>query len=172
MFLFSFTRERLLGEIGLLIILFGCFSVIVGFVYLASHIRVSVREGALTKRQAGFCGLLAGALLLVNFPMAGLYVSWGLEIDSRFTVTVINDGGAVVQNFAVQTPAERTDFGPIGPGRSSRRVLYIGREGALTYELRRGGGQTTGILSSYLNVGEGGEALVRVGASDEIQISE
>jgi len=154
---------------GLWMLLFGFASVIAGEIALVFHVRTSRRTGR-GERHVRLRTLLVAALLLANFPAAIFYTLSAVEILTRYTVIVRNEGDVAVESFVVTGPGTRIEMGPIAPGDQAETHLHFRGGGTLRFATRQGGHDTVGVIDGYVTSNVAGEKTVRVGRGGDFRI--
>lgn len=166
------TRSELLMAAGALLLFVGLALFAVGVVALGRYCWLALRMSEPPPRFWPATAL-AAALLLSNFPAAGLILLKVADLESRYTVVVRNESQDPLEGVHV-AGGERVyaAFGSIPTGQTMTRSFRIRHEGAL--ELHAGGGTTTidGYVSAdeeataFVTIGPGGGVSVTFGSSD------
>ena len=143
------TRFFPLKLLGLLNILFGLTCAAAGAIALFLHFQRSLHSGHPPPRRWLLRGVLAGAILLGNFPLCGLCI-WA---SGLYTVRVVNATGANVSSFVVTDPvAQKWELGPIRAGGRTTRLVHAEGEGAIWFSAKVQGGRTiTGEVEGYIS---------------------
>ena len=164
-----FTRSGSFEVLGLLNIVLGLVAAVIGAAALITHFARSRGDPHHpTRRRRLLLGVLAAAILIGNFPLAGFYV-WVADL---YFVRVVNATPRPVTNFVVTDPRGRTwQFGPIPPGGSTRRGLNLKGEGAVVFSATANGRQVTGEIDGYITSSmESGSRTVTFHANGTITV--
>ena len=99
-------------------------------------------------------------VLLANFPVAGVIVFVAFDIETRFTVTVVNEGPAPLDAFVVSGGGVEHGFGSVAPGQTATLHRLIDHDGELVFHARRDGEEVEGEVEGYVTNGQGGHKRV------------
>ena len=152
--LWLLTRHGSLPLFGLFTIFLGLACTLVGAVFLVIHFNEASAGRSRPTRSWRVRGLLAGALLLGNFPLCAFYI-WAAGL---YTVRVVNAAGGNVSSFVVSDPAgQRWEMGPVAPGTRKTRLMDFNGEGAVTFSANVNGTVVTGDVDGYITSGMDGK---------------
>jgi hypothetical protein len=148
------TRWESLMALGLLNILVGLAMFAVGVGCLLCQ---SMREEASSGPQpidAGLRNLLVACLLLVNFPVAFVYVLSADDVMSRVTIRIVNESGNKIDAIAIEGIGVDKHVDPVQAGGYDRVYLRHVGEGGVSFTARHGGQEINGELIGYVVGGE------------------
>ena len=97
--------------------------------------------------------LAAGAL---GFVLAAI------DIETRFTVIVVNDSDRAIESFVITGPGVRAEMGPIPSGDQARTYLRFHGDGSLDFLARQQKSELSGRLEEYVTSGLRGSKTIRV----------
>lgn len=154
------TRYGGFELLGLANIVFGLACTLVGAGALWIHY-----SGAIEERRPLRSWLLplviAGAILVGNFPLCGYY----LWVADLYTVKVVNATGAPVSSFVVTDPRGQSwELGPIRAGGRGSRMIDAEGEGAIVFSANFKGGVMTGTVEGYITNGSNDKRTVTLNA--------
>ena len=133
------TRSFLLELAGLFTIGLGVLAVLVGSVFLLVHITLALRGAGQPVGRVLRNAVLAGGLLVVNFPAAGAIV-WAVSwVESGYEVRVINDSSVFLSGVRVQGGGIEETLGDLGPGQMAERTLRPRHRDTLVFTADKGG---------------------------------
>jgi hypothetical protein len=115
-------------------------------------------------------GLLIGGLLFVNFPAAAFILLSVIDISTRYTVRVYNESDQPIESLIVTGPGVHLEFGPIAPGRHTRRHVRFHGDGTLDFSVRQRDLRFGGRLEEYVTGGWGGYKTIRIRQGGEYEI--
>ena len=157
------TQATTLEMIGFFVILVGVVMFFVGMLCCLFETARGLRSQRAWRTWLPRVALAAG-LLLANFPLAAACVS----VTTLSRVHATNNSAAVVTNLVVSDPAGNTwQLGPIAPGKSTWRMMWLDGEGAVTYtattNLTSGAVTSSGTLDGYITgPGTGGTYRITI----------
>jgi hypothetical protein len=144
-----FTRYGGFEALGLANILLGLACTLVGGAALLIHFW-RARETGRPRRSWLLPGVIAGTILIGNFPLCGYY----LWVADLYTVAVVNATGAPVSSFVVTDPLRQSwEFGPIPAGGRVSRMIDAEGEGAVVFSANCIGGVVAGEVDGYITNG-------------------
>jgi hypothetical protein len=115
---------------------------------------------------------LAWVLLTANFPAALLMALSAIDVETRYTVTVINETSAPIQSFLLSGPGVRVEMGPISPNGKAKKHLCFSGNGSLEFVARLAESKTNGVIEDYVSLGLSGRNIVRVKADGSIKVEQ
>lgn len=131
----------------------GIVCVLTGAVFLGRHLS---RQRPAAPRDWFLPGLAAVTLLL-NIPVAALYLSAAVTILTRYTVEVQNHTTQPVDSFLVSGAGlSGVELGPVPGGQGTRRHLRFDSQGKLTFMARQGVQEHQGVLEASASPDSGG----------------
>lgn len=165
------TRYDGLLLAGFFNILLGLAGVCIGIVALVCYFRVS-RESDGRPRRVWLRGALAGAVLVLNFPLCLAYVRVYDNVSNRFIVTVVNAASQPIDSFFVTDPSGgRLVFGNVQPGQMVTRHFRPRGDGEVAFRAVVAGATTDGVVSHYVTDGmSGGSATVVVNPGGSVTV--
>jgi hypothetical protein len=143
---------------GLFTVYGGIVSVLVGLGFL-------VAAGKQTPSARPALGIL-----LANFPIAGFIIVVAFVIQTRFPVTVVNEGHATLDQFVVSGGGVEFDFGSVAPGQTVTRHRLIDHDGSLVFHARREGEEIEGTVEGYVTNNQGGHKRVVFDEAGEFEV--
>lgn len=153
-FTWRVTRWESLMALGLLNILVGLALFAVGVGCLLCQ---SLRNESNSEQQpidAGLRNLLVACLLLVNFPVAFVYVLSADNVMSRVTIRIVNESGNKIDAIAIEGIGVDKHVGPVTAGGYNRVYLRHVGEGGINFIARQGDREFKGELNGYVVGGE------------------
>ena len=148
------TPWRVLELFGVLNILLGLLCTLVGVPSLVVYLWDTWQTKQTRLRRRMTPGIIAGAVLLANFPLCAFYV-W---VSNLYTVRVVNATGATVNSFVVADPSGQTwELGPIPAGGRRSKMIDAEGEGAIGFSTKINGKVVPGVMEGYITGGMGGE---------------
>ncbi len=136
---------------GLATILLGLVAFLVGMTCLALHLS---REAGVQPERSWRQAILVGGLLLINFPAAFLCVRSANDIATRYTLTVENQSGEVIDRLVFEGACPRLEFEKLKAG---ARLVYWFQpefEGPATFEARLGDKRLEGVVDLWVTAGQ------------------
>jgi hypothetical protein len=97
---------------------------------------------------------LAAVLLAANFPAAFVCAAVGERLMNTSYLTIHNAGTTRVDSFVVTWPGGSEVLGPIEVGAAARGSFVVKRDGAVTFQERRGATVSEGTLEGYTTGGQ------------------
>jgi len=152
------TRWEWLMAAGFVVLGLGLALFAVGTLALARYCWLALCAPELPPRFWGLAAL-AAALLVVNFPAAGLIVWKVDELHSRYTVVVRNDSGKPLEDVRVSGGGCEEILGTIAAGDERRCSFLVRRDGHLEV---RAAGLAPQPISGYVTNGLGGHTTATV----------
>src|SRR4051812_746998 len=114
--LYYFTSWSWLQAAGLATIFGGLVGVLIGGILLLSWWAQELRQKPSSRWAVHFRVVLAGMLLLSNFPAALVCMGVAKETDTRLRITIVNRGVTTLKQCAVVTRTQTKEVGPLAPG--------------------------------------------------------
>lgn len=150
-FTWRLTQWDLMMLLGMFNIFVGLalFVVGIGCLIYQNH-RESCAGTSIAKRQNAF----VAALLLANFPAAGVYGLSAIDVMSRFTVRIVNDSGDSIDSIEVQGIGFEKEVGRMQAGDHTRLYIRSFGEGGAEFTARQRGRDIQGELHGYVTGGE------------------
>ena len=93
-------------------------------------------------------------LLLVNFPVAFVYVLSADNVMSRVTIRIVNESGNKIDAIAIEGIGVDKHVGPVTAGGYNRVYLRHVGEGGINFIARQGDREFKGELNGYVVGGE------------------
>jgi hypothetical protein len=153
------TSSDALAIAGVFVLFVGCVAFAVGVLALARYVWLAFRAPELPRRF-WLSTFGCAALLVSNFPTAGLIVRDVLARKSTFIVVVRNETREPLTGLEVVGPDHLyAVFNAIPAGEAQTRSFRVQREGPL--ELRSA--DATTLIDGYVSADQGGLATVTVG---------
>lgn len=150
-FTWRLTQLDVMMLLGMLNIFVGLtlFVVGIGCLIYQAHREWSAGRSVSTRRNA-----FVAALLLVNFPAAGVYGMSAIDVMSRFTVRIVNDSGGDIDSLEVKGAGFNREVGPMQAGDRTRFYIRNFGEGGAEFTARQHGQDIHGALHGYVTGGE------------------
>jgi len=114
---------------------------------------------------------IALVLLMSNWPAGVACVFAAVEVMSRITVTVVNQGTTKIDSFVVIAPGVNKELGPIPAGKKVKTSFQVAREGSLDFTMINGGTTSGGSIDGYVTGSDGAEYGVVVTGSNAVNVS-
>lgn len=161
------TRWSWLEGAGVINIFAGLLLFLIGVVTLCVYLaRERRRPNSSAKRWA----VLAGGLLLANFPAAAVYGFAVIYIMSHYHVLVINESGETIDSFMLRSPGLEIELGPLRPGATRSRYLSFPTEGTLDFAARQQQLRFGGEIEGYVTGNMDGDTTVHVKHGGEFDV--
>jgi hypothetical protein len=155
------TRDPALGAVGVATIVWGLALFFVGCVSLVIYIR---KAQIARFENWRFKALVAGLILIANFPLAAGYIAVAIYLDSVHTVSVENLSANTIDRVTFIDPRNsRYEFGSVAVDEHREEQFHFGGEGTVTYEVSSDGVVQSNVLIGYISAGMGGCALLKIG---------
>jgi hypothetical protein len=165
------TRAEWLMGAGLANIPAGLLMFLVGVVCLSMRsTKLSIGAPDDVHRRRSKLRKLAWVLLTANFPAALLITLSSIDVETRYTVTVINESSAPIRSFLVSGPGVRAEMGPISPNGKAKEHLRFSGDGSLEFAAHLVESKTNGVIEDYVTGGLGGRNIVRVKPGGNIEV--
>ena len=155
----------------------GFVNIAVGLVlFVSGVICLSMRSTRITSggpdvhRRLSNFRKLAWVLLIVNFPAALLIALSVIDVQTRYTVTVINESSRPIQSLLLKGPGVSVEAGSISPKKSLRKHLQFSGDGSLDFEIRSEQSKTNGVVEDYVTGGLGGAKTIRINGDGSIKL--
>lgn len=152
------TRIDGLMLVGLWTVGVGVVAFLAGITFLAIHNFWPARDSVARPGQS----LAVSALLCLNFPVAALCFWSALDISTRYTLTVVNEGTQTVTDFEIKGAGIAHKFSAIVPGESVREHFHPNADGRLNFTAKQGVLPMAGCIEDYTTGGLGGEKIIRI----------
>ena len=148
-------------------IVLGLVMFLVGMTCLSLHLS---REAGVQPERSWRQAILVGGLLLLNFPAAFLCVRSANDIATRYTLTIENQSGEVIDRLVLEGACPRLEFEKLKPG--VRLVVYFHPrfEGPATFEARLGDKQLEGVVDSYVTAGQSSTLRIKQNGGFDVAI--
>ena len=158
------VRWDALMTVGMLTMLGGTIAFVVGVVCLAVYLRRAARMHAYPVKRLVVQGLLAGGLLLANFPAAAGMAVFAFHEKTKYAILLVNDSPEPLERFAVSISHshQTVECGPVPPHTSARRSFSVWSEGELRYRALQHGQQIEGVIDGYVTPHVGGDKTIVV----------
>ncbi len=150
------TRWDRLMLAGLWTIPLGCIAFFIGCAALAIY----HATGPTHHRSRNT--LLAGLLLVANFPAAGAITVAAMIVESCYSIKVLNASPETLTEVTVSGGGERAELGTLAPGESASARFWIRHDDELTFSARSDGRQLQATVDGYVTNGMGGNTQITV----------
>ena len=118
-------RGDVLMAAGMITIYAGLASVMVGLICLAIYLWRNWRSTAVPRRRlVGQATVLTG-LFLANFVAAGGFVYGAIMIETRYNLSIMNQGNEPLQAVYIHGGGINVEFGDIATGKTVKRAFRI-----------------------------------------------
>ena len=144
----------------------------IGFSCLLFHVVRSPRTKTIGFWRSHGTSVLAGTLLLANFPIAAVYAVTAINDYTIYELTVENGRGQPLESFIVSGGGVHIDFGTISPGAIEYRRFHILQDGELSYRFDSGGVEHIGIIDGYVTNGMSSSKLILIDANGATEVSD
>ena len=143
-----------------------------GLFFLMQYVWLARRDRTTDRQRIRNNALLAGGLLLVNFPAAAGIFSAGVMILTRYEVTVVNAGPEIIDSIVLSGGGVNEDFGPIPPGHRKKRGFWIQHDGTLPITAKQGNRSLMGTVDGYVTYDMCGHKIVIFTPEGKIRIED
>ncbi|QDU93102.1 hypothetical protein [Lignipirellula cremea] len=157
---------------GIFVLLGGIVCFLNGGVALGLYWVRSGRDPAVTPRRRWLATLGAGALLLVNFPVAAGVIAAVVRQETRLTVQVDNACSQTLSNVRVGGGGCEAALGQIPPGESAKCYFWIEQDGSLSLQADREGASPVNGQGGYVTHAMGGHSIFTVQEDGTVQLEE
>jgi hypothetical protein len=156
------TRSDELPPLGLLTVLLGIVFFFVGTVFLVLYLVNESRNPKTARNDLVERAVVAGALLLANFPVAAYYAVSAVQHMMDAVVQIENDSGTRLDSFVIRGPGVSVEIGPIRAGGTKQEYLRFRGSGSLDFTARQKELEFEGQLSETVFGGTTGTVTVVV----------
>lgn len=164
------TRQDLLVLAGLVTCVAGCVLVSIGGLCLIVDVCREWKLGRIPRKRLLLRSLLAGGVLLVNFPAAAFVFDAAFHFDSRCEVSISNQGSAALTDVALKGGGVHEVIGEIPVGDTVVRRFWVGTDGALSMSAKQGQNKLAHTVEAYVTNGLGFRSLVIVEDNGRIEV--
>lgn len=155
------TRDSGLMAVGAATIVWGLALFLVGFISLVIYIR---KAQIARFENWRFKALVAGSILIANFPLAAGYIAVAIYLDSVHTIFVDNVSAKNIDQVIFIDPRNsRYEFGSVAVDEHREEQFHFGGEGTVTYEVWSDGVVQSNVLIGYISAGIRGCARLEIG---------
>lgn len=164
-----FRTENLMAA-GLFTIFAGLFCVVVGLVCLASYVWSNWHSPVIPRRRLKWQAAAMIALFIANFLAAGGYVSGAIKIQTRYSLSITNQGKEILRGARVDGGGIGVQYGDIAPGQTVQRGFWIEQDGSLVLTATQGGKKVEATVDGYVTASMGGDTDVKVDGAGEVLV--
>jgi hypothetical protein len=147
---------------GVVTALAGLVAFFIGSVALVIYLRRQASASPELCRRSKRRALVAGGVLLANFPIAAIYAMSTIDVQTRYVVRIVNESQQTLDGIVLVGPGIRVDVGVLEPGKAAHRNLHFRGDGSLTIVAMQNGVEVSGLVSGYVTSNLGGEATIRL----------
>jgi len=136
------TQQSIFWLFGIYTIIIGSILVLLGFVTLIIQ--------AFRYQKSFWKQRLAIIMLLLNFPVAILYMFLVVVVETRIELEIINQSQRTLDSIVIQDPVAKITLAPIAPGQSVKTYFCPEGEGLLEIFVSSDTQKTEAIISGYI----------------------
>jgi len=136
------TRSLIFWLLGIYTIIIGTILVLLGFVTLLIH--------SLRNKKSFLKQRLVIIMLLLNFPLATIYMFIVLIVETRIELEIVNQTQRTLDSIVIQGPVDKITLEPIASGQQVKTYFYPEGEGLLEIFISSDDQKTEGIISRYI----------------------
>ena len=149
------TRAIWLMYAGMLTIYAGLASVFLAIVCAVAAIIIAKMQKESPRRRISHHVLGVLFLVICNFVAAGACVVAAVVIQTRYTITVMNQSDQPLQDVRVFGGGVHAYLGDIPPGGTASDAFWIGSDGELVLTATHGSDNIDTIVDDYVTNGSG-----------------
>lgn len=164
------TRQDWLMTAGMITLVAGFIAFFVGAVALGLFCWLAIRKERIPRAHLWLRVVLSAALLVVNFPVAGLILNRVVVIKTRYTVLIRNESPRPLHEVRVYGGGVEERFGTLESAAMKHRDFWIQQDGELTLEMKLGPTLVQTNIDGYVTQNLGGDVRVTVNADSSISI--
>ena len=147
---------------GIITILVGVVAFFVGATILVRYLRREIRSGRSSCSSRWIRGVLAGGLLLINFPAATFYTLSVIDVQTRYTIHVRNESDRPIESLIVTGGGVSVELGPVDSGQHLQKHIHFTHDGALNFAAHQQELRFTGQVEGYVTRNCGGDKTIVV----------
>ena len=159
----AFPSDTLMG-VGAIVFGLGLALFIVGSTALVRFFFLSESRAIGLMRSHGRSTVLAGILLVSNFPVA---LAYGAVMIPAYVVEVHNESDQMLENVRIFGGGCEESLGSLQPGESETELLRIERDGRLELSFQHGTDSKRQVIDGYVTHGQGAIRIVSVRPGSE-----
>lgn len=156
------TRWDWLALAGVFTIYGGLASVSVGVLALGWGLWLARSRPDHDRQRPRLSAFTCGLLLLANFPVAAGLTYSAVQIESAYTVVIMNSSAAALRDVHVIGGGCDVSFGTIQPGDRVKRTFWVQFDGTLELVAEGTAGSYHETIEGYVTNGWGGKASITV----------
>jgi hypothetical protein len=153
-------RWHSLKDAGITTIMAGTVAFAVGCLCLMIHVAESRRNKRVSPRRMDWKSMGTIALLVINFPIAAAYVAAAIHIETRYSVTVINESPGRIEAFRVVGCGVDVDFGTIESQSRVCRSFNIRHDDYLNFRAILEDSEISGTVDYYMTHVRGADKTI------------
>ncbi len=162
------TRAFWLMYAGMLTIYAGVASVFLAIVCVIAAIIIAKMQKESPRRRVSHHVLGVLILVISNFIAAGVCVVAVVVIQTRYTITVVNQSDQPLQDVSVLGGGVHAYLGDIPPGGTASDSFWIGSDGELVLTATHGSDNIDTIVDDYVTNGMGADLHVTLDKAGEV----
>jgi|GEM_PF-2810433 len=132
------TRDLLFPSVGIVVLIAGFFLALAGVACAAGYILANRDLRGIDRKKGQRRAYLAAGLLIVNFPVALLYVLLGGYLGNRIHLEVTNTSSQPMDRIVVVSSSARLDIGSLDPGEEISFYFNPRTEGKVSIQVASG----------------------------------
>lgn len=132
------TRDLLYPSVGIVVLISGFFLALIGIACVAVYIFLNRESPDADRKRGRRRATIASGLLILNFPVALLYVMSGGYLGNRIYVEVINRSPQELDQIVVVSSRDRLDVGSLVPGEKTFAYFNPRVEGKVGIQITAG----------------------------------
>ena len=166
-FLWLITHDILLSLAGAVTIFLGFFSVSLGLISLAIYLYKSKVNSI---KNSKIKIIKALTILLINFPLALLFIMISSYIRSTFTITIDNQSNKTIKNIYLSESNYTYDLPNVLAHTKVSHDLHFKSEGEVNYSLIIDTIKHSGIVFGYITSGVHGDAQITINSFIQVTV--
>ena len=129
------TRAQFLVDIGFLLLVAGFILTIVGIGCVLLFLLLNMRSTEPERQTGRRRGFIAMALILLNIPVALVYVFVGGHLASRIYLEIVNESPYRLNQVLIINIAHREELGELDPGEKIETYYKLRQEGGVRIQI-------------------------------------
>jgi len=163
------SRWELLKLVGFFVILAGMLCILVGAIALIVSLRQSLTLGYPIKKNLPKW-ILITTIYLSNFLAAGGIIAFVLNIETRYTIRIINQSKQKLSSITISGGGCLINVPDLPADTTTTQYLYVKQDGSLTIKAKTDDSELEQVIEGYVTNGMGGSAKVTVDENKQVLI--
>jgi len=135
---YGVTRDLFFPSVGIVVLIAGFFLALAGIACVAGYLFANRDTPNIDRKKGRRRAYLASGLLILNFPVAVLYVMLGGYLGNRIHIEVTNTSSQPVDQIVVVSSRARLDIGSLAPGENISVYFNPRVEGKVSIQVASG----------------------------------